>query len=222
MSRRDAPRFDRSQLEPDLDAGLSAMGIELEPAVHRQLLDYLEALNRWNAAYNLTAIREPERMVPLHLLDSLALLPALGDARRLIDVGTGPGLPGVPLALARPQLAVTLLDSNGKKTRFLTQVIAQLGVDGCEVVKARAEDYRPVEPFDTVTCRAFAALPEIARLTGHLLAPGGRILAMKGRRPADELDALPRGWRAEVRHLEVPGVDGERHVVALSKEGDGA
>lgn len=223
MPRRDRPAPDRHALERQLDEGLSALGLALREERRGSLIDYLLELNRWNTAYNLTAVRDPVQMVNLHLLDCLSLHPwfeGLDAGHRTLDAGTGPGLPGIPLALTFPDHGFTLLDANGKKTRFLTQAVSLLGLDNVEVVKARSEDYRGVEPFDTVTSRAFAALPEIVSLTGHLMAPGGRILAMKGRRPEEELDALPAGWRAEVRRLEVPGVDGERHLVELNKEGD--
>jgi 16S rRNA (guanine527-N7)-methyltransferase len=199
-----------------LRAGLDRLG-EPDPggAKRSALLTYLRLLERWNRAYNLTAVRDPREMVARHLLDALAVLPWV-PAGRLLDAGTGAGLPGVPLAIARPDLEVTLLDSAGKKIRFLNQVRRELGLPNIRPVQARLEDYRPEAPFDAIVSRAFASLADFAaaarRLTG-----GALLLAMKGRHPAGELQELP-GWvqvRA-VRKLEVPGLQEERHLVIMS------
>lgn len=199
-----------------LRAGLRQLGGPvLGPGQTETLLAYLDLLRRWNRAYNLTAIREPRDMVVRHLLDSLSVLPWI-PAGRLLDAGTGAGLPGVPLAVARPDVEVTLLDSAGKKIRFLNQVRRELGLRNIEPVQARLEDYASEAPFDAIICRAFASLADFAAATRRL-AKGSKLLAMKGRRPGAELDELP-GW-VEVRaveKLEVPGLQEDRHLVIMS------
>lgn len=175
----------------------------------------MRLLAKWNSAYNLTAVREPADMVARHLLDSLAILPYL-HGRRVLDIGTGAGLPGIPLAVARPDLAFTLLDANAKKTRFVTQAVGELRLDNVEVVQSRAEHYRPAEKFDTLVSRAFAGIADMLAAARHLCAPGGRFLAMKGTYPKDELAAVPAGYAVEVRVLTVPGLAAERHVAILT------
>ncbi len=197
-----------------LEQGLEAMGIGLDADRRERLLDYLALLRHWNRAYNLTAVRDPARMVARQLLDSLSVLPLVAGPR-VLDLGTGAGLPGVPLAVARPDWEITLLDSNLKKTRFLRQVRLELGLENLEVVQARAEAWRPAEPFRTLTSRAFAPLPRMVAASRHLLAPGGHWVAMKGRVPRDELAALPEGLAAEVVPLSVPGETGERCAVVV-------
>ncbi len=204
-------------LQPELDAGLAALGLTAQPLGAR-LLDYLALLDRWNRTYNLTAIRDPREMVGKHLLDSLSMLPHVHDGR-LADLGTGPGLPGIPLALARPALQVTLVESNGKKTRFLREVVRQLGLGNVRVLEARAEAVDEPGTFDQLTARAMDTLAGILQVGGHLLAPDGRLLAMKGQRPDAEIAALPPGWRVEsVQRLDVPGVDGERHLAVVTRD----
>jgi 16S rRNA (guanine527-N7)-methyltransferase len=206
---------------PGLDAplreGLAALALpgELAPP----LLAYLDLLARWNRAYNLTAVREPREMVPRHLLDSLAMEPFLDGIATLADLGTGPGLPGIPLAIARPGLRVTLVEANGKKARFLREAVRTLGLDNAEVAESRIEALDRPGAFDAITARALASLPQILGFGGHLLAPGGRLLAMKGARPDEEIAALPRGWRLEMlRRLTVPGLDGERHLAVVGRD----
>lgn len=192
--------------------GLDRLGT---PEASERLCAYVELLVRWNRAFNLTAVRDPEDMVRRHILDSAVIGPYV-RAGSLLDVGSGAGLPGIVLALLRPELSVTLLDSNGKKTRFCRQAATELGLDNVEVVQSRVEDYRPPEGFATVVSRAFAALADFVEGAGHLLAPGGRLLAMKGAYPHDELSALPSHARAVAVHpLVVPGLDAERHLVEL-------
>ena len=205
-------------LRPELDTGLRALG--LESALATPLLAYLALLARWNATYNLTAIRDPRQMVVLHLLDSLAMAPFLAGAAQagasLADLGTGPGLPGIPLAIARPGLQVTLVESNGKKARFLREAARQLKLGNASVVESRIEAFDAPGRFDAITARALATLPLILQLGGHLLQPQGRLLAMKGVVPDDEIAALPAGWRvAAVHPLRVPGLDAERHLVEI-------
>ena len=202
-----------------LDRGLEKMGLALEPDQCRLLLDYLALLLKWNRAFNLTAIRDPNEMVSRQLLDSLSILPLLRGSR-ILDVGTGPGLPGIPLAVARPECRFTLLDSNGKKTRFVQQSITQLGLENVQVERTRVEAYASESGFDTITSRAFAALPRMLDLTRHLLAPGGQLLAMKGTVPSGEIAELEAaGYRVRVQPLKVPGSDGERHALLVEAGG---
>lgn len=201
-----------------LQAGATELGLTLLPGQRDALLALLGELEEWNGRFNLTAIRERADMVPRHLLDSLSVQPWLrGD--RIADVGTGAGFPGLPLAIVNPARRFTLIESTGKKARFVEHAARKLGLDNVEVVNARAEALRPDPPFDTVVCRAVGKVGELLRLAGRLCAPGGRLLAMKGRHPAAELAGLPRGWRlAGVHAVRVPGLDAERHVVELVRE----
>ena len=205
-------------LRPDLDAGLHALG--LDSALATPLLDYLALLDRWNRTYNLTAIRDPRQMVTLHLLDSLAMAPFVADVPTLADLGTGPGLPGIPLAIAYPGLQVTLVESNGKKTRFLREALRVLGLGNARVAESRAEALDEPAAYAAITARALATLPEIIAVGGHLLAPGGKLLAMKAARIDQEVAALPPGWQVEAIHpLRVPGLDAERHLVVVTRAG---
>lgn len=194
---------------------LPDLGIAATDELVEVLLRFLGLLQKWNRAFNLTSIREPGEMAVRHVLDSLSARPYLqGD--RLLDVGCGAGLPGIPLALVETGRHFTLLDAGLKKIRFVRQAIGELGIRNAAAVQSRIEDYTAVQPFDTVMCRAFASLPDFIGGAGHLVAPGGRCLALKGRRPDDELAALPPGWVAEaVTPVTVPGLEGERHMVIL-------
>ena len=199
-----------------LGAGLQALG--LSASLAEPLAAYLQLLAKWNAAYNLTAIRDPEEMVVKHLLDSLVALPFVGVGS-LVDVGTGAGLPGLPLAIAAPQLTVTLLDSNNKKTAFCTHAVAMLRLANVKVVHARVEEHR-AGPYQAIVSRAFSSVPEFCSATAHLGAAGGasRWLAMKGARPDAELAALPAGFTVRAVHpLTVPGLDAERCLVELAR-----
>lgn len=208
--------FDRVSLEARVRDGLVAIGLALDDVAVGRLLDYLALLARWNRAYNLTAVRDPAEMVPRHLLDSLVALPWV-TAPAIADLGTGPGLPGIPLAIARPGLRVALVESNGKKVRFLREAVRRLGLAEVEVVEARAEQGPGSRPrVEQVVSRALAALPVLCRLAAPWLAEGGRLLAMKGPGWRDELAGLPAGWRVEVVHdLAVPGLEAGRHLVIL-------
>ncbi|MDH4021888.1 MAG: 16S rRNA (guanine(527)-N(7))-methyltransferase RsmG [Gammaproteobacteria bacterium] len=179
---------------------------------------FLELLGKWNQAWNLTSIRDPLEMVPLHILDSLTARSFL-HGQRILDVGCGAGLPGIPLALTEPARHFTLVDATLKKITFVRQAIAELKLRNAQAEHTRIEDYHPVTPFDTVICRAFASLPDFIRGAGRLVAPGGQLLAMKGRLPADELAELPAGWAASVTPVRIPGVDAERHVVRIGRAG---
>ena len=205
---------DIASLRPELEAGLAQLS--LEPALAGPLLDYLALLARWNATYNLTAIRDPREMLAKHLLDSLAMQPFVRDIATLADLGTGPGLPGIPLAIATPGLQVTLVESNGKKARFLREAVRQLKLGNVRVVESRIEAFRPDAFFDAITARALATLPLILELGGHLLGPDGHLLAMKGVVPDDEIAALPPGWGVAAIHpLQVPGLSAERHLLEI-------
>jgi len=178
------------------------------------LLAYVALLEKWNRTYNLTAVRDPQDMVTRHLLDSLAIAPYL-SGQRVLDIGSGPGLPGIPLAIARPDLSFTLLDANAKKTRFMTQVVGELALNNVEVVQNRVENYRPVQKFDTLVSRAFASIADMLNGAQHLCAPHGRYLAMKGAYPEAELAAVPPGFACEVVALQVPGLGAKRHLAIL-------
>ncbi|KAF1692139.1 16S rRNA (guanine(527)-N(7))-methyltransferase RsmG [Pseudoxanthomonas koreensis] len=203
-------------LRQRLDDGLAALG--LDRALAAPLLDYLTLLLRWNRTYNLTAIRDPDEMVTRHLLDSLAMHPYVQPGA-LADLGTGPGLPGIPLAIACPGLRVTLVESNGKKARFLREAVRQLGLgQRARVAECRAEALDEPGAYAQVTARALDTLAGILEVGGHLLAPQGRLLAMKGVHPAAEIAALPPGWAALAVHpLTVPGLDAERHLVEVGR-----
>jgi len=197
----------------DLVRGLQAM--DLDPAFADPLWAYLALLARWNRTYNLTAIRDPREMVTRHLLDSLAMRPYI-EQGTLADLGTGPGLPGIPLAITRPALRVTLVESNGKKARFMREVVRQLGLGNARVAESRAEALDEPGAYDHLTARAMDTLAGIVEVGGHLLKPGGTLLAMKGVYPHEEIAALPAGWAAtEVHPLHVPGLEGERHLVEV-------
>jgi 16S rRNA (guanine527-N7)-methyltransferase len=201
-----------------LAGGVAALGLDVDAAAQTKLLAYVALLDKWNRTHNLTAIREPERTVTHHLLDALATLPHLPEAAtlRLIDVGSGGGLPGVPLAIARPQWRVTLLDSNRKKAAFLRQATAEVALANVAVAAMRAEDYIPDTPFDVAISRAFADLGEFAAAARHLVRPGGYLFAMKGVYPREELKALPPAFRVVgVPALGVPGLGAERHLVIM-------
>ncbi|MEN1956158.1 16S rRNA (guanine(527)-N(7))-methyltransferase RsmG [Luteimonas changyuni] len=201
---------------PALDTGLAELG--LDPALAAPLRRYLDLLARWNRTYNLTAIRDPREMVTLHLLDSLSMHAHVRDIASLADLGAGAGLPGIPLAIALPALQVTLVESNGKKARFLREAVRTLGLANAQVAESRAEAVDMPGAFDAITARAMASLADILAVGGHLLAPGGRLLAMKGARPEAELAALPAGWQVEAVHpLAVPGLAAERHLVVVGR-----
>lgn len=202
-------------LRQRLDDGLHALGLDL--AVATPLLDYLGLLLRWNRTYNLTAIRDPDEMVVRHLLDSLAMHPHVQPGA-LADLGTGPGLPGIPLAIARPDLQVALVESNGKKARFLREAVRHLKLGNARVLESRAEAVAEPGAYAQITARALDTLDGILAVGGHLLAPQGRLLAMKGMHPAEEIAALPPGWAALAVHpLTVPGLDAERHLVEVGR-----
>ena len=203
-------------LQDDLGRGLTALGLDTD-TLSPPLLAYLALLDRWNRTYNLTAIRDPREMVTRHLLDSLAMHPFV-ENEALADLGTGPGLPGIPLAIAKPGLQVTLVESNGKKARFLREAVRTLGLANARVAESRAEALDEPCAYDAITARALDTLVGIIEVGGHLLKPGGQLLAMKGVRPDEEIAALPAGWTVSALHaLEVPGLVGERHLVIVDR-----
>jgi 16S rRNA (guanine527-N7)-methyltransferase len=203
----------------ELAAGLTELKIDLSMSQAANLLAYVALIVKWNKTYSLTAIREPERMVSHHILDSLAPLPQFkGENIRILDVGSGFGTPGIPLAIARPDWQLFLLDSNHKKTTFLRQVIAELKLTNVTVLTERVELYKPEAPFQIITSRAFAELGEFIKLTSHLLAEDGEWAALKGVYPFEEIAHLPATVKVtHVDHLKVPGIDAERHLVHVVK-----
>ena len=204
-------------LQDELQRGLSTLGLDAAKLAP-PLLQYLALLDRWNRTYNLTAIRDPREMVTRHLLDSLAMHPFV-ERGTLADLGTGPGLPGIPLAIAKPDLQVTLVESNGKKARFLREAVRTLGLGNARVAESRAEALDEPAAYDALTARALDVLPGIIEVGGHLLKPQGLLLAMKGVHPHEEIAALPAGWRLQDVHaLAVPGLVGERHLVVVAKD----
>jgi 16S rRNA (guanine527-N7)-methyltransferase len=205
-------------LSVPLSQGIATLRLPITPAQQTLLLRYVALLDKWNKVYNLTAVREPARMIGVHILDSLAVLPHLGSTHNLLDVGTGGGLPGIALAIARPDTHVTMLDSLQKKTTFVRQAIHELGLANAQVVCERVENFRPEQKFDVVISRAFAELADFVNGAAHLLNDNGRILAMKGVHPAAEIQRAPDTHRVEnVIELNVPSVDGQRHLVVLKK-----
>ena len=210
-------------LESDLSSGLNQLGLNCSLAVQAQLRDYVHLIDKWNRVYNLTSVRDPTEMVTRHLLDSLAVLPYLRGTR-ILDVGTGAGLPGIPLAIVDkefcPERKFVLLDSNSKKTRFVQQVISELGLTNVQVVHERAENYCPAKLFDVVVSRAFASVSDMLKNSGQHCVSDGVILAMKGTDPVTELqnfsEALATSYVVDAVHtLKVPGLEEQRHLVCL-------
>ena len=204
-------------IEARLSAGVKALGLALEPAQVEAMLALVEELADWNTRMNLTAIKDPAEVVDKHLLDSLAVLPHL-KGLSIADIGTGAGFPGLPLAIADLDRRYTLVESTGKKAEFVRHAVAMLRLPNVEVVQGRAEALKPSQLFDSVISRALGSLADFVRVAGHLTGRGGRLLAMKGRVPEDELKALPTGWKALVVHpIRVPGLDAERCLVELAR-----
>jgi 16S rRNA (guanine527-N7)-methyltransferase len=210
--------FDRSALSAVLGEGIAAMRLDVTPAQQDKLMDYLALMFKWNAVYNLTSLRDPMQMVTHHLLDSLAAVPAFATAHNVLDVGSGGGLPGIVLAIVRPDMKVSMIDTVHKKTAFLTQVKAQLSLANVTVYTARVEQLEVSAKFDVITSRAFADLSDFVNWSSHLLADGGRYIALKGVAPKDEQERLPADWKvAGVEPLHVPKLDAERHLVFIER-----
>lgn len=204
-----------------LQRGAEQLGLSLSDAHLDALMNYLALLIKWNRAYNLTAVRDPGQMVARHLLDSLSVAPLL-TGQRILDVGTGPGLPGIPLAILYPECQFELLDSNGKKTRFLIEAKLQLGLSNVQVHCCRVESLRDEQGFDAITSRAFASLADMISGCEHLLTPAGKLFAMKGQYPEQELSRLPKHFIVEACHnLSVPGVDEARHLLVIAPQHSG-
>lgn len=210
--------FDRIALTRTLAHGATALQLDLSERQIVLLMDYLALLIKWNAVYNLTAVRDPAQMVTQHVLDSLAAVAAFDRVKNVLDVGAGGGLPGMVLAIARPEMQVAMIDTVHKKTAFLTQVKVELGLSNVTVHTARVEQLQAAQQFEAITSRAFAELADFINWSGHLLAPGGRFIAMKGVNPEQELSRLPAGWVVrEVRALTVPGLQAQRHLIFIER-----
>jgi 16S rRNA (guanine527-N7)-methyltransferase len=216
--------FDRVGLTRSLQQGVAQLPLALSDAQITQLVDYLALLVKWNAVYNLTAVRDPAQMIHQHLLDTLAAVPAFDAASNVLDVGAGGGLPGIVLGICGASrnvpLRVSMVDTVHKKTAFLTQAKAELGLHNVSVYTSRVEQLQVPQLFDVITSRAFAELSDFVNWSGHLLAPGGKFIALKGVAPNDEVARLPDGWKVtEVRSLVVPGLNAERHLVFIERLG---
>lgn len=207
----------QDQLAIQLELGIRALGLELGGAARSQLLRHLELLEKWNRIHNLTAVQDKVKAVSVHLLDSLSVVPYL-EGKRFLDVGSGAGFPGIPIAVARPEIQMDLLDSNHKKYAFLKQAIAELGLKNARAVCERVESWRPAGQFDCIISRALAEIAEVVALVKHLLAPGGVIAAMKGIHPFEEIERIPPDFRVrQVHALTVPGLGAERHLVLIER-----
>lgn len=203
-------------LEEQVGRGLVTMGIAVSPAQRARLASHLELIAKWNRVHNLTAIRETGQMVVMHLLDSLSILPQLEGARTIADVGAGPGFPGIPVAIVRDDVAVTLVESSHKKCSFLQQAKTELALGNVSIACERVEQFTPPAKFDVVVSRAFSDLPDFVAQAGHLVAPGGKLIAMKGVYPFDEIARVPSTHRvAQVLELHVPSLEAKRHLVVL-------
>ena len=207
----------QGDLERQLEGGIAALGLDLRPDVQAKLLQHLALVQKWNRVHNLTAIRDEARSVSVHLLDSLAVLPYL-KGRQILDAGSGAGFPGIPIALAKPEVQIDLLDSSHKKCAFLREAIAELGLANARAVCERLESWRPARRFDCIISRALGETAEVVALGAHLLAPGGIIAAMKGVHPFEEIERLPPEFRVrQVHALGVPGLGAERHLVLVER-----
>jgi len=207
----------QDELERQLESGIAKLGLGLERRERTQLLQHLELLEKWNRVHNLTAVRGLEKAVSVHLLDSLAVVPYVAG-KRLLDVGSGAGFPGIPIAVARPEVDVYLLDSNHKKHAFLTQAVAELELKNARAVCERVESWRPAAEFDCIISRALAEIGDVIALVKHLLAPGGVVVAMKGIHPFEEIERIPAGFRVrQVHALAGPGLHAERHLVLIER-----
>jgi 16S rRNA (guanine527-N7)-methyltransferase len=214
--------FDRAALALVLADGVKEMTLDVSPAQQEQLLDYLALMNKWNSVYNLTSLRDPMQMVTHHLLDSLAAVPAFAGARNVLDVGAGGGLPGLVLAICRPDMKVSMIDTVHKKTAFLKQVKAELELSNVTVYTMKVQDLGVAAPlsekFDVITSRAFADLSDFLEWSGHLLAEGGKFIALKGVAPQDEQERIPGQWKVTgLQPLQVPRLGAERHLVFVER-----
>jgi 16S rRNA (guanine527-N7)-methyltransferase len=210
--------FDRNTLSQVLAEGIAEMGLDVSLTQQEQLLDYLALMFKWNSVYNLTSLRDPMQMVTHHLLDSLAAVPAFADAKNVLDVGSGGGLPGIVLAVVRPDMKVSMIDTVHKKTAFLTQVKAQLGLANVSIHTMKVQELAVSDKFDVITSRAFADLSDFVNWSSHLLAERGSYIALKGTAPQDEQERVPAEWKVtKVEPLQVPRLGAERHLVFIQK-----
>ncbi|MEW7848629.1 16S rRNA (guanine(527)-N(7))-methyltransferase RsmG [Massilia aurea] len=210
--------FDHDALAAVLDQGIKDMTLDVTPEQQAKLMGYLQLMHKWNAVYNLTSLRDPQQMVTHHLLDSLAAVPAFAGARNVLDVGAGGGLPGIVLAITRPDMKVSMIDTVHKKTAFLTQVKAELGLTNVSVHTMKVQDLAVSDEFDVITSRAFADLSDFVNWSGHLLAEGGKFIALKGVAPSDERERLPQDWKVvDLQPLWVPRLQAERHLVFIER-----
>ena len=210
--------LDRGGLQQLLAEGIQEMGLGVSSNQQDQLMDYLALMFKWNSVYNLTSLRDPQQMVTHHLLDSLAAVPAFMEANNVLDVGSGGGLPGIVLAIVRPGMKVSMIDTVHKKTAFLTQVKAELGLANVTVYTMRVEQLQLNDKFDVITSRAFADLSDFINWSAHLLAEGGRYIALKGVAPKDEQERVPQEWKVtKVEPLQVPRLGAERHLVFIER-----
>ncbi|WP_394780687.1 16S rRNA (guanine(527)-N(7))-methyltransferase RsmG [Undibacterium sp.] len=213
--------LDRPALTAMLADGVASMGLPISNEQVVKMIDYLTLLSKWNSVYNLTAVRDPREMVKQHLLDSLSAVHAFTGASHVLDVGSGGGLPGMILAITFPGIRVSMIDTVNKKTAFLTQAKTELGLANVTVHTGRVEALQVAQKFDIITSRAFSELNNFVNWSGHLLADGGRFIAMKGVAPDEEIGRLPGGWEVEqVEPLSVPGLNAERHLVYIKKIAD--
>lgn len=211
--------FDRAVLADVLKQGIAALKLDLDAAQVDKLLDYLALLNKWNSVYNLTSVRDPMQMVTLHVLDTLAAVPAFAGAKNVLDVGAGGGLPGMVLAISRPDMKVSMIDTVHKKTAFLNQVKAELELSNVTVYTKQVQQLEVKTKFDVITSRAFADLSDFVNWSGHLLQEGGQFIALKGTAPEEERERLPAPWAVQkLAPLAVPGLDAERHLVFIQAE----
>jgi 16S rRNA (guanine527-N7)-methyltransferase len=211
--------LDRAVIADVLNQGIKQLPLALSEAQVEKLLDYLALLNKWNAVYNLTSVRDPMEMVKLHLLDSLAAVAAFAGATNVLDVGAGGGLPGMVLAISRPDMQVSMIDTVHKKTAFLNQVKAELELVNVTVYTKKVQELEVKTKFDVITSRAFADLSDFVNWSGHLLQEGGRFIALKGTAPAEERERLPAPWTVQkLEPLVVPGLEAERHLVFIKAE----
>ncbi|MCC2972945.1 16S rRNA (guanine(527)-N(7))-methyltransferase RsmG [Massilia sp. IC2-476] len=210
--------FDRAALAQVLGEGIKEMQLDVSAQQQEQLLDYLALMNKWNSVYNLTSLRDPMQMVTHHLLDSLTAVPAFTGARNVLDVGAGGGLPGVVLAICRPDMNVSMIDTVHKKTAFLKQVKAELELTNVTVHTMKVQELEVSDKFDVITSRAFADLSDFLNWSGHLLAEGGKFIALKGTAPAEEQERIPAEWKISgLQPLQVPRLGAERHLIFVER-----
>jgi len=210
--------FDHDALAKVLADGIADMQLDVTPEQQTKLMGYLQLMHKWNAVYNLTSLRDPMQMVTHHLLDSLAAVPAFAHARNVLDVGAGGGLPGTVLAITRPDMKVAMIDTVHKKTAFLTQVKAELSLTNVTVHTMKVQDLQVSDKYDVITSRAFADLSDFVNWSGHLLAEGGKFIALKGVAPSEERERLPQEWKVtDLQPLQVPRLGAERHLVFIAR-----